>query len=146
MKFRKLRIAWSVFCGLAAVLLIALWVRSYWFQDAFCVQLASQRYLGIGSVNARIVLVTSRHVGIPLSTWVVVINRKPVAYLPWFEKASWSTSTEVYVPTWLLVVLTTSVAMLPWVRHVSWRFSLRALLIATTLVAVVLGLIVRAAR
>jgi hypothetical protein len=29
MKFRKLRIAWSVFCGLACVLLVVLWVRSY---------------------------------------------------------------------------------------------------------------------
>src|SRR3954453_9683000 len=30
MKFRKLRIAWSVFWGVAAVLLVVLWVRSYW--------------------------------------------------------------------------------------------------------------------
>src|SRR6476619_2972176 len=29
MRFRKLRIAWSVFWGLACVLLIVLWVRSY---------------------------------------------------------------------------------------------------------------------
>src|SRR5689334_13942796 len=33
MKFRKLRIAWSVVWGLAAVLLIALWARSYWRRD-----------------------------------------------------------------------------------------------------------------
>ena len=31
MRFRKLRIAWSVVCGIACVLLIALWVRSYWW-------------------------------------------------------------------------------------------------------------------
>src|SRR4051812_7318078 len=30
MRFPKLRIAWSVFCGLACVLLVVLWVRSYW--------------------------------------------------------------------------------------------------------------------
>ena len=29
MRFRKLRIAWSVACGIACVLLIVLWVRSY---------------------------------------------------------------------------------------------------------------------
>ena len=29
MRFRKLRIAWSVGCGIACVLLIVLWVRSY---------------------------------------------------------------------------------------------------------------------
>ena len=31
MRFRKLRIAWSVVCGIACVLLIVLWVRSYWY-------------------------------------------------------------------------------------------------------------------
>ena len=31
MRFRKLRIAWSVVCGIACVLLIVLWVRSYWW-------------------------------------------------------------------------------------------------------------------
>ena len=30
MRFRKLRIAWSVAWGVVAVLLIVLWVRSYW--------------------------------------------------------------------------------------------------------------------
>src|SRR5262245_16317482 len=29
MRFRKLRIAWSVTCGIVAVLLISLWARSY---------------------------------------------------------------------------------------------------------------------
>src|SRR5262245_28767768 len=34
MRFRKLRIAWSVVWGVVAVLLIALWVRSYWWLDS----------------------------------------------------------------------------------------------------------------
>src|SRR4051794_8633021 len=33
MRFRKLRIAWSVFWGVACVLLIVLWVRSYYVSD-----------------------------------------------------------------------------------------------------------------
>src|SRR6476659_8348295 len=33
MRFRKLRIAWSVFWGIVCLLLIALWVRSYWKYD-----------------------------------------------------------------------------------------------------------------
>src|SRR4051812_22362745 len=33
MRFRKLRVAWSVFWGVACVLLIVLWVRSYWWID-----------------------------------------------------------------------------------------------------------------
>ena len=33
MRFRKLRIAWSVVWGIACVLLIVLWVRSYWWGE-----------------------------------------------------------------------------------------------------------------
>ena len=35
MKFRKLRIAWSVAWGAVAVLLCALWVRNYWSGDVY---------------------------------------------------------------------------------------------------------------
>ena len=34
MKHRKLRIAWSVAWGVVAVLLVSLWVRSYWIADS----------------------------------------------------------------------------------------------------------------
>ena len=34
MRFRKLRIAFSATCLIACVLLIVLWVRSYWWVDA----------------------------------------------------------------------------------------------------------------
>jgi len=33
MKYRYLRIAFSVTCGIACVLLVVLWVRSYWSVD-----------------------------------------------------------------------------------------------------------------
>jgi hypothetical protein len=33
MTFRKLRIAWSVFWGVACVLMVVLWVRSYWLKE-----------------------------------------------------------------------------------------------------------------
>jgi hypothetical protein len=46
-------------------------------------------------------------------------------------------------PVAKLVLLTAACAPLSWIR---WRFSLRTLLFATTLVAVVLGLVVWAAR
>jgi hypothetical protein len=34
MRFRKLQIAWSVVWGVVAVLLIVLWMRSYWWTDS----------------------------------------------------------------------------------------------------------------
>ena len=52
------------------------------------------------------------------------------------------TAYQIVMPYWLLLFFTLAVAAAPRIR----RFSLRTLLIATTLVAVVLGLIVAALR
>ena len=49
----------------------------------------------------------------------------------------------IRVPYWFLLVGSSLMAAVPWLP---WRFTLRTLLIATTLVAVVLGLIVYATR
>jgi len=46
-KFRKLQIAWSVLCGLACVLLIVLWVRSYRHFDELDVQLIRTQALSL---------------------------------------------------------------------------------------------------
>jgi|tagenome__1003787_1003787.scaffolds.fasta_scaffold20711833_1 hypothetical protein len=146
MRFRKLRIAWSVFWGLACVLLIVLWVRSYWWGDVFTFPQSSQGALGIGSINARIMFGATNDDTFPLWEWLVEPNRQPAEFLPWFEVSIRSVSSEMYVPDWLLVILTISVAVLPWIRQLSWRFSLRTLLIATTLLAVVLGLVVYVSR
>lgn len=43
------------------------------------------------------------------------------------------------VPHWLLLLLAATISAMPWIK---WRFSLRTLLIATTLVAVGLGIVV----
>ncbi len=48
MKHRRLRIAWSVTWGIVAVLLIALWVRSYWCAEAFTQILSTNRQHGWG--------------------------------------------------------------------------------------------------
>src|SRR5262245_32475259 len=49
MSLRKLRIAWSAFCGLAAVLLVVLWVRSYWRVEMIACPLTSNYYIGAAS-------------------------------------------------------------------------------------------------
>ena len=50
MRFRKLRIAWSVVWGLAAVLLIVLWVRSYWWVDQITRHCILAQRFGAGSI------------------------------------------------------------------------------------------------
>src|SRR5262245_57044820 len=44
MRFRKLRVAWSVVGGTATVLLVVLWVRSYWWQNVAIWQRPSVSY------------------------------------------------------------------------------------------------------
>jgi len=51
-----------------------------------------------------------------------------------------------YCAHWLAAILFAVLAALPWVHKLRFRFSLRTLLTATTLVAVVLGLVVWAVR
>jgi hypothetical protein len=58
----------------------------------------------------------------------------------WFGVLIWIFTS---VPFWLATILVLSLAPLPWMR---WCFTLRTLLIATTLVAVVLGLAVWATQ
>jgi hypothetical protein len=141
MRFRKLRIAWSVVCGIICLLLIVLWVRSYWWSDLYIAQLSSQRYFGIGDTNGRTFFGTARSVGHPAWTLIVEPSENRAEYFPRIDESVYAGGVDLYLPNWMLVILTATLAAAPWI---SWskRFSLRTLLIATTLVAVVLGLIV----
>jgi hypothetical protein len=60
----------------------------------------------------------------------------------WFQVLTYSPPTQTYflVPLWFPILLLAAAAALPW-AHWLTRFSLRTLLIATTLVAALLGLI-----
>jgi hypothetical protein len=58
----------------------------------------------------------------------------------------WSMSDElasVVLPYWVAVLTSTALAVVPWL---AWRFSLRTLLVATTVVAVGLGVVVMIQR
>jgi hypothetical protein len=139
MRFRKLRIAWSVAWGLAAVLLIVLWVRSYQYPPAPSpVEEFPPAALG-GNVA-----VSFAHGMI----YITLMTKEPHPSLE--RKISvgeftWASSSPLSffatVPFWMPAVLSLTTGIAPWI-HWSSRFSIRTLLIATTLVAVVLGLIV----
>jgi hypothetical protein len=144
MKFRKLRIAWSVFWGLACLLLIVLWVRSYYCHDALWH--VDLKGVGVGTASvAGTAYVSLGQFRFADASPGWHYTREAVSFKYQVFKLDMSdpTYTELSIPFWLpiLASLTTSIA--PWCRS---RFSLRTLLIATTLVAVVLGLAVWAAR
>jgi hypothetical protein len=134
MRFRKLRIAWSVFWGLACVLLIALWVRSYFHLDRLS-QFSAGRYSGIESTYGSIACwqedSSSNDRPWQFSTY------KPMI-LAQFEYVHTKRGFVIRSPTLVPILVIGLLGGIPWIPS---RFTLRTLLIATTLVAVVLGLI-----
>jgi hypothetical protein len=147
MRFHKLRIAFSVFCGIACVLLICLWARSYWWSD-----MASRRIAAIWSTHGCVTcLWWKSNPSLPTATTSVDVDLLPVGItaalgLFSFDLEYGSTGIVIQLPHWTLVLMTGICGAAPWIRQLKWRFSLRTLLIAITLVAVVLGLIVYAVR
>jgi hypothetical protein len=150
MKFRKLRIAFSASCFVASLLLIGLGVRSYYSWDTV-VRTNQSVALTISSSNGVLSLTGSDPSG-PYSspppngtvTWVrYSLDRSdPIPGFHW----TWSpTLKSLQLPYWVIIFVTAMAAAIPWLGW-SNRFSLRTLLIATTLIAVVLGLIAYASR
>jgi hypothetical protein len=143
MKHRRLRIAWSVAWGVVAVLLIALWVRSFWYADDLGRYQNGSLYL-IESACGSLRPVYSSDEG-PGAFWVY--SCELLAYTNSYEHPIFGLDSkdfplyfQAYVPHWLLAIAFAVCAVVPWL-HWSSRFSLRTLLIATTLVAVGLGAI-----
>jgi hypothetical protein len=145
MRFRKLRIAWSVLLGVLAALLIALWVRSYWYIDIIEIRKpfpALALGSGLETTMVRIYREPIRS-GWSFHTYSTRNQRKNEDAILGFSYELSEYDLSIFMPHWFVASFMGGFAVIGWV---SWRFSLRALLIATTLVAVLLGLIVYAAR
>src|SRR5262245_5000185 len=59
MKFRKIRIVFSALCGLASILLIVLWVRSYWLgnrADDVSLALSGYQRFFVDSFRGKLIL------------------------------------------------------------------------------------------
>jgi hypothetical protein len=151
MKFRKLRIAWSGACGAVCLLLIALWARSYWRAEVVTGRHIAH-YEAI-SVRGRLKLsllddpwpvpLVSNHKSFGPDQRESDILYEHVQLYANGRGFRWDKHVRVLLPYWFPVVLLAICAGLPWLPS---RFSLRTVLIATTLVAVVMGLVAYAAR
>jgi hypothetical protein len=149
MKYRKLRIAFSAVCGVLCLLLVALWVRSYTAQDLIELQVRGWRVLQANSIDGRMICSSfpPSQDSYWLRSWIGLRNAELVnpaaANIVGIDLKPFSSGYALIVPDWLLILLSAALGILPWLR---WRFSLRTLVIATTLFAVVLGVIIWAAR
>jgi hypothetical protein len=148
---KYLRIAVTALSLTACVLLIALWVRSFQYAESITVLRAGQRmshpkwifYNMLGSIGIDYFPDRS-----PVTSWewesIPVEESEPnfpgPSVLGFYIDLSPS-PREFLAPHWFFVLITVALAGAPWI-HWFKRFSLRTLLIATTLVAVGLGIIV----
>src|SRR4051794_41164867 len=78
MRFRKLRIAWSVLWGLACVLLIVLWVRSYRGGDSITLYESNAEAVPLTSTKGHIELLADNDINANPYQWVdFVMNNNP---------------------------------------------------------------------
>ena len=148
MKYRKLRIAWSAVCGVVCLLLIAMWVRSYWRVDGITVQKSGEYFqiasfhgkIGYGrTANFKLLWDSDWHRTVqeaPFSDYIV--QREAFYYFRFKPGGSMGN-----VPHWFAVLVCSIVAAVPWF---GWRYSLRTLLAAMTLFAVGMGIVVYLTR
>ena len=152
-RFRRfLRIAFSATCLIACVLLIVLWARSYRWTctlTSFDAGADSSLFVERGNIGAAYYRLPSWSLlhqlwnAKPVMDGLDMPGRAGFYYGPHPSDHSY---TLLLLPFWFVVMLVAAVGTAPWLPWWSKRFSLRTLLIATTLVAVVLGLVVYVAR
>lgn len=160
-RFRKLRIAWSAMFAIVGLLMIALWVRSYWVQDrAFVPVGGPNQIIEVDSAAGMVWVVRSAGFSIVKLNKLVyqlTLDGELLAFSQELRKKTllgFANFEEIFmfvpirttvVPHWFLAVLLAGVGSLSWLPW-SNRFGLRTLLLATTLAAVALGAIVYAAK
>ncbi len=148
---RWLRITASAACLIACVAFSVLWVRSFQkntknyrlYGDRVSYLDSHMRLLGIWSEGGAITLsVTNRELG-SRGGWLTYGAETRIFGFGANTKGG---SKSVRIPHWFLVLLSATLAYVPWLPWWSPRFSLRTMLIVTTVVAIVLGLVVAFAR
>jgi hypothetical protein len=143
MRFRKLRIAWSVLWGVACVLLIMLWVRSYWARDMTRGVIGnSGLHLNATSLSGVVAFAFDEWRGTPhpwmfesvsnqenmVAVFSSVVGKPPLSWLGfrWQFKPN---LVVVILPCWSIVLSTIALATIPWI---CWRYRLHTLLDAVT--------------
>ena len=154
-RFGKLRIAWSVAWGVVAVLLVVLWVRSYWWLDMANSPTSGSHFFLYESICGKLNIgVTPSQNVIRQNFWVFTHEPLEKVAPPTFAKETRETNLDrigtgwafrsdgfsVILPHWIFAASVLLLAVAPWF----WpeRYQLRTLLVATTVVAALLGVIV----
>jgi hypothetical protein len=150
-----LRLGWVVFCFVPTLFVIALWARSYWRTDLFRTRIATKP-LEFISTPGRVKITRSEGVSGQFDLLNTYANnesmgeslRSHVERFPNLWGIGWvrGQNPAILLPYWLfvLIVAANSCAL----ARIRWsnRFSMRAIIVTTTVTACALGLLVVAMR
>jgi hypothetical protein len=150
-RFLKLRIGWSVAWVLLTVLLIVLWVRSYSWVEQIVGELPGGTIVGVGLLPGAFGVGISDGTNVtpwtrngwPAVEWLILVNDSESPYASRVWGMFMFADGNLILPFWLLTITAATSIALPWLR---WRFSLRTMLVVTTVIAAVLGMVVWAVR
>lgn len=143
-RLRYLRIAFSLVCGICCLLMIAWWVRGYWWADGGFLKLTPSKHIQFHAGGGRMTVYFEHN---PSNRWFESWSQ-PVTELPspdaedripWFALHFWPTFARLYIAHWIIAVLAGLLAVVPWCPT---RFSLRTLLVGTATIAAIVGVIV----
>src|SRR6187200_821987 len=116
MKYRKLRIAWSVAWGVVAVLLCAMWLRSYWRKD-YIRRVEPNQTIAIAS-NSGAIRFTQAPVPSmqPTPVWEMQTAEASAESPPSirFSQDPWTAVFLIELPYWMFATLSAAVAIGPW--------------------------------
>jgi hypothetical protein len=152
---RLIRVSTTVACLSLAAVVMALWLRNFWVADVIWTPLPAASQLTIASADGQIELGISYPSGqrakLPETTWgwqtyTASQNRAVKVVVPWKTviryRRVWGGAV-IVLPHWLVFLVPLLVSVVPWIRW-SRRFTIRTMLVVTTLVAVVLAMAVTA--
>jgi hypothetical protein len=140
---RGVRIGTSAFFGMLTLVMVLLWVRSYTYSDQVWLTLLPSEHINLIAADARMCVWFEHQ---PTIYWFEWRSHRIMAHIsalsnnriPAFDLNFWPTFARLYIAHWVLAVAAACLAVAPWLRL---RYSLRAILLAMTAIAVLVGMI-----
>jgi hypothetical protein len=137
------RVAFSVAWGTLCLLAIVFWARSYWYEDYGMLAFLPAEHVQVYSTSGP-VFVSFEHK--PARQWAdwsstrttIAPATDDIDRVPWLRLAFWPTFARLYLAHWFLAVVAGGLALAPWYQH---KFSLRTLMLAVTVLALIAGVI-----
>jgi hypothetical protein len=135
-RFRKLRIGWSICCGVAVVLMVVLWLRSYIWNDHLSIRTGAARHSNVVLLSnwGFLQALFNQTIDIPNG----IEYRKQPAWERTDVGFEWRGDGAIKIPDLFPITIALMCGFAPWI-HWSLRFSIRTILFCMAVLAMTLG-------